>query len=493
METLEKKGKGSALLPFLLFIVIYLGAGLYFQAQGVEMAFYQFPSVTAMFIALLLAFCQGKGTIDQKFTVFAKGAANENVLTMLMIYILAGAFSTVASAMGGVDATVNLGLSVIPVHFLAAGVFVISAFMGTATGTSMGTISAIVPIAVGVAEKGGLSLPLFLGACVGGAMFGDNVIKYTKDGASYIDASGKTIWTQSYEMKTPIININGDYAVIADQQGNEMYICSKEGCTGTAKTQLPITKAAVSARGVAAAVVEDSTASYIFYFKKDGESLGINIKMLLSGDGYPVDIALSPDGKQIVMSVMYMKNGALKNKVAFYDFSEIGKNVNNRFIAAFEEEFDDKMVGRIRYLNDQTVCAFSDKGLTFISVKNVIPDTNVTFVPVDEEIQSICYSDKYAAVVVDSTSGSPYRLDVYNTDGKKVTSIDFDYAYTGVLIDGDRLILYNEESCREYNLDGHERFNGQFDFSVSLVRAGKNRTNSLITAGSEVMKEIKLR
>ena len=175
METLEKKGKGSALLPFLLFIVIYLGAGLYFQSQGVEMAFYQFPSVTAMFIALLLAFCQGKGTIDQKFIIFARGAANENVLTMLIIYILAGAFSTVASAMGGVEATVNLGLSVIPVHFLAAGVFVISAFMGTATGTSMGTISAIVPIAVGVADKSGLSLPLFLGACVGGAMFGDNL------------------------------------------------------------------------------------------------------------------------------------------------------------------------------------------------------------------------------------------------------------------------------------------------------------------------------
>ena len=324
-------------------------------------------------------------------------------------------------------------------------------------------------------------------------MFGDNMLKYTKDGASYIDASGKTIWTQSYEMKTPIVNVNGDYVVIADQQGNEMYICNKEGCTGTAKTQLPITKAAVSARGVAAAVVEDSTASYIFYFKKDGESLGINIKMLLSGDGYPVDIALSPDGKQIVMSVMYMKNGALKNKVAFYDFSEIGKNVNNRFIGAFEEEFDDKMVGRVRYLNDQTVCAFSDKGLTFISVKNVIPDTNVTFVPVEEEIESICYSDKYAAVIVDSTSGSTYRMDVYSTDGKKVTSIDFDYSYSGALIDGDRLILYNEESCRVYNLDGNEKFNGQFDFSVSLVRAGKNKTNSLITAGSEVMKEIRLK
>ena len=171
----SKRGSGWALLPFLIFIAIYLGAGLILQARGKEQAFYQFPSVTAMFIAVLAAFCMGKESIDEKFSIFARGAANENVLTMLMIYILAGAFSTVASAMGGVDSTVNLGLSIIPVHLLTAGVFVISAFMGTATGTSMGTITAIVPIVVGVAEKSGLSVPMLLGACVGGAMFGDNL------------------------------------------------------------------------------------------------------------------------------------------------------------------------------------------------------------------------------------------------------------------------------------------------------------------------------
>ena len=128
-----------------------------------------------MFIAVLIAFLMTKGSIDERFALFSKGAANVDVLTMLMIFLLAGAFSTVAGEMGGRDATINLGLSIIPVHFLAAGVFIISAFMGTATGTSMGTISAIVPIAVGVADKGGLSIPLFLGACVGGAMFGDNL------------------------------------------------------------------------------------------------------------------------------------------------------------------------------------------------------------------------------------------------------------------------------------------------------------------------------
>ena len=172
---LKKQSSGLALLPFLIFIVIYLGAGLYLQAKGEEMAFYQFPSVTAMFIAVLAAFCMGRESIDRKFAIFARGAANENVLTMLMIYILAGAFSTVAKTMGGVDATVNLGLSLVPVELLTAGVFVISTFLGTATGTSVGTITSLVPIAVGLAAESGLSVPMMLGACAGGAMFGDNL------------------------------------------------------------------------------------------------------------------------------------------------------------------------------------------------------------------------------------------------------------------------------------------------------------------------------
>lgn len=174
-KTKEKKGNGWALLPFLIFVAIYLGAGLILQHQGVEMAFYQFPSVTAMFLAVLVAFAMSKGNMSERFRLFAEGAGQEDVLTMLVIYLLAGAFSAVAGEMGGLDATINLGLSHVPVQFLAAGMFLISAFMGTATGSSMGTISAIVPIAVGVADKSGLSVPFMLGACVGGAMFGDNL------------------------------------------------------------------------------------------------------------------------------------------------------------------------------------------------------------------------------------------------------------------------------------------------------------------------------
>ena len=104
----EKRPSGLALLPFAMFIVIYMGAGIYYQVKGMEMAFYQFPSVTAMFLAVLVAFIMFKGTINEKFDTFAKGAANVDILTMLMIYILAGAFANVAAVMGGRESTVNL-------------------------------------------------------------------------------------------------------------------------------------------------------------------------------------------------------------------------------------------------------------------------------------------------------------------------------------------------------------------------------------------------
>ena len=169
------KKSGLALIPFLVFIVVYLGAGIIYQAKGEAMAFYMFPSVTAMFLAVIVAFAMSKGSINERFETFAKGAANVDVLTMLIIYILAGAFATVAANMGAKDATVNLGLSLVPPSLLAAGLFIIAAFFGTATGTSMGTISALIPIAIGVAEKGNLSPTVVIAAVVGGGMFGDNL------------------------------------------------------------------------------------------------------------------------------------------------------------------------------------------------------------------------------------------------------------------------------------------------------------------------------
>lgn len=174
-EISKKEPKGLALLPLLVFIGIYLGAGLVLDIQGMDMAFYQFPSPVAILIGVVVAFIIFKGTIEEKFSMFVKGCGHENVLTMCFIYLFAGAFATVAKNMGGVDSVVNWGLSIIPAEYITAGLFVMAAFIAVATGTSMGTIGAVGPIAIATAQKAGLSPALVVAAIVGGAMFGDNL------------------------------------------------------------------------------------------------------------------------------------------------------------------------------------------------------------------------------------------------------------------------------------------------------------------------------
>lgn len=175
MEQKPSKANGLALIPFLIFIGIYLITGMVLNARGMEMAFYQLPAPIASFIGIIVAFMLFKGSFEEKLSLFLKGCGDENIMIMCMVFLFAGAFTSVSSAMGGVDFVVNLGMTVIPPHYIAAGIFVMSAFISISTGTSVGTVTAVTPIALGLASAGGLNTTLVVGAVIGGAMFGDNL------------------------------------------------------------------------------------------------------------------------------------------------------------------------------------------------------------------------------------------------------------------------------------------------------------------------------
>ncbi len=163
------------ILPLLLFVIIFLGSGIYFKAIGVDYAFYQVPAPIAIIPAIVLAFLLNRGPVSSGVETFVRGIGHNNIITMCLIYLLAGAFSSVASASGGVDAVVNAGLSLIPSAFLLPGIFIISGVVATAMGTSMGTIGAIAPIAYAVSVKAGIDVTVMAGAVLSGAMFGDNL------------------------------------------------------------------------------------------------------------------------------------------------------------------------------------------------------------------------------------------------------------------------------------------------------------------------------
>ncbi|ELY5192995.1 Na+/H+ antiporter NhaC family protein [Vibrio cholerae] len=159
----------------MVFLLLFMGVGSYLTWQGVEFAFYQLPAPVAVLPAVVLAIALSKEPLNRAIEQFLRGVGHSDIMAMCIIYLLAGAFAAVAKATGGVDATVNLGLALLPASLILPGLFVISAFVATAMGTSMGTIAAIAPVALGIAQAADLNLGLTAGVVLSGAMFGDNL------------------------------------------------------------------------------------------------------------------------------------------------------------------------------------------------------------------------------------------------------------------------------------------------------------------------------
>lgn len=162
-------------IPILLFVLLFVGSGVYFTVTGAPNAFYQLSPMVAILPPIMLGWVLHKGNTQEKMHAFLDGVRHRDIITMCTIFVLAGAFSEVTQAIGSVDATVNLALTWIPSQFLLIGIFIIAAFISTAIGTSMGTIATIAPIAAGLSLQADLSPALTIATVISGAMFGDNL------------------------------------------------------------------------------------------------------------------------------------------------------------------------------------------------------------------------------------------------------------------------------------------------------------------------------
>ncbi|MCE4050959.1 Na+/H+ antiporter NhaC family protein [Bacillus sp. Au-Bac7] len=183
------KGNPWALIPFVVFLILFIGSGV------ITGDFYAFPVLVAIVISGAVALAMNrKETFERKVDIFCKGAGNSNVMLMVVIFLLAGAFSEVAKGMGAVDSTVNLTLSFVPQNLLVVGIFIIACFISLSMGTSMGTIVALAPIGVGISDHTDISMALVMAGIVGGSMFGDNL--------SFIsDTTITAVRSQGAEMK----------------------------------------------------------------------------------------------------------------------------------------------------------------------------------------------------------------------------------------------------------------------------------------------------
>lgn len=175
MEVLEKSMGGWAFYPFLLLIGIVVARIIYNIAVGLPQSGNSFPITAVTLVAAVSSLLIGKGKVMDRVDAFSKGAADSTAMLMVFIMLLSGAFTSVSSEMGGIDLLTNFLLHFIPQNMIYAGILLVTSIISLSIGTSVGSVTAMAPIAAGLAAQAGLNLPLAISAVLGGASLGDNL------------------------------------------------------------------------------------------------------------------------------------------------------------------------------------------------------------------------------------------------------------------------------------------------------------------------------
>ncbi|MBP3701600.1 MAG: hypothetical protein J6I64_06905 [Lachnospiraceae bacterium] len=325
--------------------------------------------------------------------------------------------------------------------------------------------------------------------------YGTNVIKYSRDGASYINDQGEAVWSEAYEMRNPMAVVSGNYAAIADREGRSIFIFDLNGCQGKVQTILPVTNVTVASQGVVAVLLEEAEVCYINFFDKTGAKLDIEKKMWMGGEGYPVAMALSPTGNQLMLSSVYVDAGSMQNKIAFLNFSEMGELLEEKLAGAFE--LKDTIAPQVTFFSDTRACAFLDNGITFYSMKELspkdplLPEQGQTYT-YDEDIRSIFYDTTHVGIITDGKDQmTPYHLYVYDASGQVVLDMEMDFEYVKAQMSSYGICLNAQSECRLYSFDGQVKYDGSLDGSISmLVPLSQTR---LIRIGDQKISEVVLK
>lgn len=332
------------------------------------------------------------------------------------------------------------------------------------------------------------------GSLVGYEPFKRGFLKYSKDGVSYIGEKNETYWSSSFEMKDPVIDVNGTYAVIADRTGNTLQIFDeKHGKIGECRTERSLDSASISAGGIVATLEEDSVASYIQFYNPDGTVLDITVKALLEGDGFFTALDLSDDGSQVLVGVAYLEGGVLHGKVAAYDFSEKESGGKGPMRGGVEPFAGKNLISEVRYLQNGTAFAASTRGLFFFRVGEQKVE-GYSSVEAEEEIRSLCFDRSYVGIVLNDTvsKNGPYRIELYNSSGERVMHANFGEHYSTSFVDKGTVFLLGSDTLTIFLKNGTKQFSGNVDFSLvrAVRRPGENR---YLWLGASHIKEVKLK
>ncbi len=318
--------------------------------------------------------------------------------------------------------------------------------------------------------------------------FAGGVLKYSRDGISYLNQKGEEQWNQPYQIKNPFVEGNDTSAAVADKGGNDIFVFQKDGVKGEIHTTLPIQRISVSEQGIVCAVLKNESTPQIVCYDTAGNIL-VEHKTSSSGTGYPMDASISPDGE--VMQVVYLntQDGKIISKVAYYNFGKEGEGATDRQVA--EKEYGDIVVAEGFFMSQNVSAAVGDNMLVIYKGEEA-PEEEVS-IEIDKVIKSVFHNDRYIGMVLQNKGKGGYELRLYNRAGKQVMSEDFTGDYSNVELYGSQVVMYDGKQCSIFMRNGIQKFKGEMPHHILEIFpvAGINKYIVMNANGMEHVRLVK--
>lgn len=318
--------------------------------------------------------------------------------------------------------------------------------------------------------------------------FADGVLKYSRDGISYLNQHGEEMWNQPYQMKNPVVDVNGSSAAVADKGGNAVLVFNEEGVRGETQTNLPIERVRVSEQGIVSVILTDENEARVLCYDAAGNLLVEN-KTSMNGTGYPLDVALSPDGETMQVLYLYTEAGAVKSRVIYYNFGESGEEKTDHLVA--QMEYEDTVIASGFFMDENISVAVGDNRLTIYRGGNVPEETEN--IEIKKQIKSVFHNEKYIGMVLKNEGKEGYELRLYNTRGQVAMSENFTGDYSHVKLCGSQVIMYDGKNCSIFTRGGIRKFDGEMNSNILEIFPvpGVNKYIVMNENGLEVVRLVK--
>lgn len=230
------------------------------------------------------------------------------------------------------------------------------------------------------------------------AEYNGRLLRYSRDGISCVDSRNEAVWSQTYNMQYPILDICGNSAAVADQQGNEVYVFNTQGLLTQITTLLPIQQVSVSSQGVTALLLNGSDVSWIYLYDAQGNMLAES-RCSLDETGQPLSISISPDGTKLAVSYLQVQGGTAGSCIVFYNFGSVGANFVDKIVSSVV--YEDMIIPRVEYLSSSVCAAVSEQGIIYYEGAEIPEET--ASVAVNAEILSVFFGTDRVGIITEES------------------------------------------------------------------------------------------